>query len=156
MCLNIRLKSKHENKLADTRSWNPTKSDTVDKAAKEYMRVAETDMLVYKGLHDLGDGEYASPYKKYRYNVGDELYQTNDAPKFSFTASSNYLHVNVGLHACIRPQRAYSHTDSWKKGVVAEFMIPKGTQYFIGIDDEIVCARYIFRRVLKRKEWGNR
>ncbi len=119
----------------------------------EQVLIAESDMIVYKGLSKgTAKGEYTGPYKRYfQYRVGEEYYQTDDEPKFEFTHGywGTSFEISVGLHASLLQSIAVNHSNE-DKPIVGTFIIPKGSQYFTnGID--VVCDRYIFKSVKRMK-----
>ena len=115
---------------------------------RRWVKIAPTDMIVYKALTRKGNGKniyYISPYMYYRYDIGDEVYRDGNGPDFTFhTGWNNEIQVNDGLHAFVdfRSARGLGPT-------VGMFVIPKGSSYILGTDNDIVCNRYIFKQIVK-------
>lgn len=98
--------------------------------------IAKEDITVYKIL----DRGFFSPYRDFKYKRGEEYKAT-----FSFfvTSISHDLEVHSGLHAYVSMEYAYGNRSDEQK--IYKMTIPKGAKYFVGIFNEIVSNRLIFK-----------
>lgn len=111
---------------------------------KRVARVAAFDMLVYKGLDDITSKGGESPYQYFRYHFG-ETYESGMAVRGS-TVNPAKTMVDAGLHACTDPSRAryHSNTNQYAYGI-----IPKGTKFYYGTEQDIVAEKLVVYRTLE-------
>jgi hypothetical protein len=145
-------------------NWYSAVSKMVgDRMLKSHVMIAPCDMIVYKGLDRVqtnfwwednpryAKNRFKAPHRQFEYEPGYTYYQTDQEDKFTFD-----LHYKGGAH-CVVIDRGLHCTSSIARAnvhglVVAEFIIPKGAQYFVGERDEMVTDQYTFKRVLSAEE----
>lgn len=111
--------------------------------------IAQEDILVYKCL-DCIDGEYCTPFQympimftkgKYVYNKTD----MQDTQECEWKGES----IGVGIHAYITMSIAISLSRAYhiNYGTSMHYaVIPKGSKFYIGIDEDIVSNNLIVYR----------
>lgn len=131
------------------------KSLPVEKVAQKYAKVADTDMLIYKVLKVSrrgGKSTYKAFVKGTEYTPGYEYYQTGSAITDRFTTRINYgneLQIDMGLHAFNSYEAASSRYNRHANHAICEFIIPKGSTYFVGDSNDVVSDRIIFVQELE-------
>lgn len=115
-----------------------------DKSNRIKHLVAQEDILVYKCL-DCEDGEYCTPFQfkpiiftkgKYVYDKVDMLDCTEES-------------IEVGIHAYTIKKRAIKVSESFNylNGTSMHYaVIPKGSNFYIGRDEDIVSNNLIVYR----------
>lgn len=142
----------------------PSKESAIK--ASETPLIAKEDMKVYKilyfkkGVNQHKPRVYQSPYQEYIYKPGTHYFQIGK--KFDFnidiTCDRFYeLKINDGFHSFIYLYKAIklSHRiilSKWHPMDVGifEFIIPKGSEYFLGDDNDIVSDNLIFPYKVKK------
>lgn len=111
---------------------------------------AEDDIVVYKVLespfhfNNEDDRYYISPYRGAKYKPGNgyfiwfELMATRDHYNI------DRFHVHEGLHAFVDREAAYKRLTLCSGSSVYKMIIPKGAQYFLGKEYDIVTNRLVF------------
>lgn len=108
-------------------------------------RKAESDILVYKCLDNYCTNYYTTPYQ----NV--PVYFKNgkcvmNTPHFSYERNGNRTIIKEGIHSYYRRIKAeyvelsYNHCFGTKMYYA---IIPKGTEYYIGTNEDIVSTELI-------------
>lgn len=108
-------------------------------------KIATKDIEVYKMLTSLGNGILVSPFQEARYQIGVE--KRADMLNIYKEGSSEHFRVEEGLHSysslrTARERRCW-HTNIYKA------IIPKGSEYFIGLDNEVVSKHLIITEIAK-------
>lgn len=126
-------------------------------------KYATTDIICYKVLRKELFGEsfhdiYYSPYKFFKYKLNKRV-----SSNFSFTLSTstyfppqieyttlksvrNFNCVTQGLHSFKHLSAAIDHNMRFIGGVVTECIIPKGSWYYEGTENELVSDNIIINR----------
>ena len=113
-----------------------------------FSKVAEKDIVVYKVL----DYNMGSPYYGLLYHLNRKV---TSKLRIYYTKWEKAM-VEEGLHAFSKRLPAYALAQSLERAEgriysVYKAIIPKGSKYYIGEDDEIASAALI----VKRKLWFN-
>lgn len=109
--------------------------------------IAEDDIRVYKVLnkHYFLDGVYTSPYRGTKYEMNRTYSSLLNEVMDVFPYCE--FHVEEGLHAFVDKESAIECVKrglvSW---IVCEAIIPKGSRYAKGMDDDIVSDKLIVIR----------
>jgi hypothetical protein len=102
--------------------------------------IAKKDIKVYKVLWKHSHG---SSYRGFKYEKGNEYYQTGKPFTKTYSRFSKKLIISRGLHAWITKEDAIRrHNRSLH--VIVEMVIPKGSMYYLGDNDDIVSNRLIW------------
>lgn len=129
-----------------------TKSQSLKKAIELNKRIAKTDIIVYKRFrgpnkwsNQYGSGiSLKSPYRRYNYEVGFHYYNEGDLKqRFGFTINfaGNEMSIHRGLHAYTTPKVAKQYLGA--KDSIFECIVPKGSTYYLGRDNEICTDNLI-------------
>jgi len=131
MCLNFTIKAKNI------------------KEARELANkplIAKKDITVYKILNkNFFNGKYYSPHKHFEYEKGNEYYRYGKKFEIRVSKTNNekYLvHIYDGLHSYRTLSRAKDAT--WGNRKVFKMVIPKGAEYYLGENKDIVSDRLIW------------
>jgi hypothetical protein len=131
MCVYVKVKATHEMYLG-------TK---VDEIYSEYMHQATQDIKIYKILKKV-NGEYRSYFQDFKYEVGTKYKATGAKQGFNIDLGWQHLEVQ-GYHGWQKERKAYIGHSMFP---LCEFVIPKGSYYFMDSDDdEIVADCVIFK-----------
>ena len=111
-------------------------------------RIAKKDIIVYKRIYlQNNKKEGYSPYKNFVYNKGYQYHEN----KFTINVESYYgdwnIVINEGLHADIsRSTSLYNirHAFDNRKTSIIQMIIPKGSEYFLGKNNDIVTNNLIW------------
>lgn len=112
--------------------------------------VAQEDILVYKCL-DCTDGEYCTPYREMpiTFNKGKYAYKKVGMREHFYCGSGETTSVDFGIHsfgtkgAAIETCKMF-HVQSGTSMHYA--IIPKGSNFYIGIDEDVVSNNLIVYR----------
>lgn len=105
--------------------------------------IAEKDIVCYKKLRSIRSNKATkllSPYIRMEYRVG----KTYTVRNFSYS-EHNFAGVNRGLHAYTSLYKAKQEIGN----TIVKCIIPKGTQYFLGLSCTIVAKKLKLVRVVK-------
>jgi len=102
--------------------------------------IAKKDIKVYKYLYVNLKGKYVSPYLNFEYEKGYHYTAKISKRVFKYYSHLNWsLKFYRGLHAFLNPV-AYM-----RRGYIEIVMyVPKGSQYYIGTDSDIVSDNLIW------------
>lgn len=112
--------------------------------------VAQEDILVYKCL-DCGDGEYWTPYQymDITFTKGKYVYNEVNMDKSVYCGGGETTSVNFGIHsygtknAALATCREFHRSDGTSMHYA---VIPKGSNFYIGIDEDVVSNNLIVYR----------
>ena len=120
-------------------------------------KIADTDILVYKLLSLSSNGNIYTPYQGYRidFKEGTFVYPQTKIGKLN-GISFFVPYIDEGIHSCFSKNaitrifnvRLYSNYDN-----IYYAIIPKGSEYYIGMDGDIVSNNLI---VFENKEIYNK
>ena len=115
-------------------------------------KVAEKDLVVYKVL----DYNMGSPYYGLLYPLNRKVTSELLCYDHVWNPRNQLFNVEEGLHAFTNRLAAHSHAQclEYSNGhiqFVYKAIIPKGSKYYIGIDNDIASDALI----VKRKLWLN-
>ena len=118
-----------------------------DKSNRIKHLVAQEDILVYKCL-DCEDGEYCTPFqfKPIIFTKGKYAYNKVNMPKSKYYWNDT---IKVGIHTYTIKKRAIKVSESFNylNGISMHYaVIPKGSNFYIGRDDDIVSNNLIVYR----------
>ena len=113
--------------------------------------VAQEDILVYKCL-DYENGEYCTPYQymTIAFTKGKYVYKEIYMAKYGYCGYKDAsAEINVGIHsygtrAAAIATSKYFHLDNGTSMHYA--IIPKGSNFYIGIDEDVVSNNLIVYR----------
>lgn len=133
----------------------PTKKD-----AQNYKPlIATKDIKVYKVLEygtkaktkaKTNKDRLYSPYRGFYYDKGTQYTESKLNRRYHTTCWSNQctLHIEKGLHAYVtkdcRQIKDHLSTYAYAKPVVVVMVIPKGSQYYLGDNNDIVTNNLIW------------
>lgn len=110
---------------------------------KRKRNIAKEDITVYKYL----DEDHNSPFLKYHYCKNELCEKVLLKPKFAIDWKNKnvidvypYIYIYSGYHSYIRIPRAKPLVDS----TLYKFIIPKGSEYYINTEGEVVSNQIIF------------
>jgi len=132
MCLVVKKKFKD---LKDAKAYKPL--------------IATKDIKVYKILDLLTDVGGKAPYRGFRYQKGFQYTESKLELCYDLFNSKYEINVDQGLHAYVKrdcPEiRNYlsSYYSNNESGVV-EMIIPKGSIYYLGTNNDIVTNNLIW------------
>lgn len=102
--------------------------------------VADKNIVVYKrlSLQRFGDGALVSPYFNARYNLGETY--TSKLTRYCLRHAQGWIvAVSRGIHSYTTVRGALRH--AYGSEVILRCIIPKGAEYWIGDDDDIVATQ---------------
>ena len=101
--------------------------------------IAENNILVYKALCHR-DPVYRTPFRGFPITFVNGICNIND-----FLEKSNSAVVNLGLHSYYREEKCtfFCAYYAYNRIIKHLAIIPKGSEYFIGLDNEIVSNNLI-------------
>lgn len=106
-------------------------------------QVADKDILCYKILMRRTN-YFVSPYLEYRYDIPSTVEDTTEEKYFKVMrgemVGSGFLHAFRTHIAAIHWRRVMQGREPYTSFVIAECIIPAGTRYYIGIDNDI-CSK---------------
>lgn len=119
------------------KSKQPTKLKyTTGMLIKRATKIAKKDIIVYKRFETRLDGRLVTPYNYFNWPKDGRCVVV---PEFGVCKKGNYkLEVDEGLHAYVDMGTAESRV-CFATEVIREMVIPKGTSYIIGDNQEIVA-----------------
>lgn len=129
-----------------------TKKHEVNEFKNPKPNIAESNMIVYKVLERV-KGELIAPFRRNNYVIG-RLYEAKFGIKRVADWKSHGFEIEEGLHAFVDPnssiaQEVKSRSDN---NVILYAKIPKGSEYFLGTDGDIVSNKLIVSNIqVKRK-----
>lgn len=112
---------------------------------KNKVRVAERDIVVYKVLEAASSRTAISPYMEHVWWFGKACFADMIVVKQYY----GYI-IEEGLHACTTIKSAHTHL--WTKCAVYPAVIPKGSEMYFGMDDEVVSNALIVYKNLSDLE----
>ncbi len=113
---------------------NKFKSATEIKKFMKNPLIAEKDLKVYKIL-EICYGNIVSPFQYVSYTENE----LKTVKEFKYHYSyDNILYIEDGLHCFSKKRSAIDLKKSLPKTFIVECIIPKGTPYFNGVDNNIV------------------
>lgn len=99
--------------------------------------VASKDIKVYKHVSNISSGRAKSPHQGTRFDLNKEFIAQPSETYLSLYSDGKRWEINGGaIHACLWPD--------FKRGRCLEAYIPKGTEYWYGIDKSTICAKKLF------------
>lgn len=112
--------------------------------------VAQEDILVYKCL-DCEDGEYCTPYRymPITFNKGKYVYKEVDMSEYFCCGRGETTSVDFGIHAYGTKNAALATCREFHahNGTSMHYaVIPKGSNFYIGIDEDVVSNNLIVYR----------
>ena len=116
--------------------------------------IAQRDIKVYKHVRnivydDMRSDMAQSPYQGIWFNLDKEfIAEPSETPLLYPWDDSNNWEINAGaIHACLWPD--------FTIGRCLEAYIPKGTEYWYGVDKSTVCAKKLFvtNRIILQKHY---
>lgn len=113
------------------------------------VRRTTRDRVVYKKMYRDSVNIFAAPYRVYYYTLGKlhtERYFTVDKIRFLTRIPKGCFEVYAGFH-CYRSLATARRKKTYSTAMV-RCVIPKGTLYINGMDDEIVCLKLIPKEVV--------
>lgn len=105
--------------------------------------IAKEDIIVYKVL----DQNNYSPYRAYKYTEGFHYYETGDIIPEVGKCSTDII-IKKGLHSYSSYTIASTRRNSTDK--IVKMIIPKGSKYFIGKNEDIVSDNLIWYKGAKQ------
>ncbi len=135
MCLSIFSNVEYRDELAAKR------------AARKMVKFAKKDQLVYKVLIREGRNKFHGRYQNFFYwERGYEYYQDVPLkPEILYSWDAYDAKIFEGLHFCFSKGACKTHASMYEKTVIAEFILPKGTKYYIDhMGDDGVAEALIF------------
>lgn len=106
------------------------------------VRITTKDLTVYKVLRKSFDGTFFSPCQGTSWKRGVtksvRSFSTSSNVQFTTVLPENSRFIKKGFHA-FRTRDAARR--SWMLGEIHTAVIPKGTPYLLGVDDEIVALK---------------
>lgn len=109
--------------------------------------IARKDIICYKRLKPLGHGYFKTPYREFTVKIGTFM----SVDSFGLSVDSFGLwfnQVNRGIHGYTSKKRASGETD--RNEVMVKCIIPKGTEYFRGVYDDIVALKMKLKKIIYR------
>lgn len=121
-----------------------------DKNSNVKCFVAEEDILVYKCL-DCKDGAFCTPfqYMPITFKRGKYIYTKVYMKEKAYCGMNEYGYVYSGIHAYRAKIKAYAVSKSFYDfdGTYMHYaVIPKGSKFYLGNDDDIVSNNLIVYR----------
>ena len=111
------------------------------------IKTAKEDIHCYK-LLEVRNTHLISPYKKYRWYI-------NKLVKLSTLNKDEYGHINEGLHAYLENysfKRKLLSYWRYNPVIIYNCIIPKGSKYYLGNDDDIVSNQMMITGRYKEKK----
>ena len=107
-------------------------------------RIAEKDIVCYKFL----DEDLKSPYIRFQYKLGETY--TEQLPYLEIYSDCSAYNIHGGVFHAYR--QIYLKTEYIGFDICDAYkaIIPKGTEYWIGMDNDI-CARSI--KIVRKIKW---
>ena len=102
--------------------------------------IARKDIICYKRLKPLGHGYFKTPYREVTVKIG--TFMSVDSFGLCFNR------VDRGIHGYTSKKRASGETD--RNEVMVKCIIPKGTEYFRGVYDDIVALKMKLKKIIYR------
>lgn len=103
-------------------------------------RIANRDIVVWKGLNKTCRGNYVSPYQGTLYIFGECM-----RSKLIIEADGRIAVVGCGLHSCLLREDAEYHSDE-----VFPAIIPAGSKFIVGNEDEVASNALIVYEDMKQ------
>jgi hypothetical protein len=119
-------------------------------------KIAEEDIVVYKILN-IGNDRITSPYRYFTWNLDTvyetEIKETTDYTCFDDKAKTEYnicseevKSIGRGFHSALNKKRLSEDREEWtNEEVIFKCIIPKGSEYYIGLSDLVVSNRIIIK-----------
>ena len=112
--------------------------------------VAQEDILVYKCL-DCEDGEYCTPfqYMPIVFTKGKYVYDEANMDESVYCEAGSFADIAVGIHAYGTKDAAFATCRDFygSNGTSMHYaVIPKGSNFYIGIDEDVVSNNLIVYR----------
>ena len=112
--------------------------------------VAQEDILVYKCL-DCTDGWYCTPfqYMPIVFTKGKYVYNKECMDEYVYCGKASSVVIRVGIHAYGTKDAAMATSKSFhsSNGTSMHYaIIPKGSNFYIGIDEDVVSNNLIVYR----------
>lgn len=121
-----------------------------DKNHRVKCLVAQEDILVYKCL-DCENGFYCTPFKYFpiKFTKGKYVYNEVDMDENAYCGKDAGAGISVGIHAYGTKDAAIVTSKSFHRedGTSMHYaVIPKGSNFYIGIDEDVVSNNLIVYR----------
>lgn len=121
-----------------------------DKSNRVKCLIAQEDILVYKCL-DCEDGHYCTPfqYMPIIFTKGKYVYGKSDMDESIYCGKGERAGIYAGIHsygtkaAAIATSRSFHYDDGTSMHYA---VIPKGSNFYIGIDEDVVSNNLIVYR----------
>lgn len=112
--------------------------------------VAKSDMTVYKVaimMYMKSAYKFMTPYQGKVFNIGDTITAKRPIEKTigRMCIEASGVHAKLTLNDAKEYGRRFLKTSS---PVIFEFVIPKGTKYYIGVDDDIAAEKMYAKQVV--------
>lgn len=99
--------------------------------------VASKDIKVYKHVREMSADKAKSPYQETWFDLNKEfIAQPSETYLKSYNDGKRWGINGGAIHACLWPD--------FERGRCLEAYIPKGTEYWYGIDKSTICAKKLF------------
>jgi len=110
----------------------------IEQKGKPKARIAgKRGKIVYKILKD-SEGIYFSPYQNCRY-FPNEIKKVHEIGEVSKLDVKNIWYILHGLHAYTKKKEADKFCTFGR--VIVKMLIPPGSKYYLGMDNEIVTTK---------------
>ncbi len=109
-------------------------------------KIAKKDITVYKYLKDQQNGLLRSPFVGAIYQIGVQQFADLDIRSYKYT-KTNTFSVEAGLHAFTDYETAIEQCRFGSD--VFKAIIPKGSEYLLGMGNEIVSSHLIIVEKMK-------
>lgn len=104
---------------------------------KEKPLVASRDIKVYKHVSNISSGSARSSLRGTRFDLNKEFIAQPSETYLRPCSDGKRWEINGGaIHACLWPD--------FERGECLEAYIPKGTEYWFGVDKSTICAKKLF------------
>lgn len=117
----------------------------------KFKKIAKKDIVCYKVCKLIFKNKksiYQSICQQFNYELGYHYYQTDKKFRYGYGYGGGYIAVFVGLHSYTQLNKAKSN--SLKKiHKIIECVIPKDSEYFVGVDNDYVSDNLIFIKEVK-------
>lgn len=112
--------------------------------------IAQEDILVYKCL-DCEDGHYCTPfqYMPIVFTKGKYVYNEVNMDEYAYCGKDAGAGISVGIHAYGTKAAAIATSEQFHRssGTSMHYaLIPKGSNFYIGIDEDVVSNNLIVYR----------
>lgn len=106
--------------------------------------VAKKDIVVYKILNETYDGNYESPFRSGTKWIkkGTKTSEFQILPSLWFTG----WEIHRGLHSwqTFTAAKELAKNIGYNTSIIAKMYIPKGTEYYVGDNDDLVSKKLVW------------